>query len=389
MAAQTLFRANSRVGFVELFFDLVFVFAITQVSHHLLYHFDLTGAAQSTLMFLAVWWVWIYTTWVLNRLDPERFAVRMLLFGLLILGLFLSMSIPEAFGDRGLIFAATYVAMQSGRTGFMWVCARDDATLRATYLRILIWFAAAAVFWLAGAFVPPEWRLAVWTLALAIEYAGPAAGFFVPRLGRDVTQNWAVKGAHMAERCGLFVIIALGETLLVSGATFAGVGWTGPGVAAFLGSVVLSIAMWWVYFHVGHHRAAHQIETSEDPGRIARRSFTYAHIPNLCAHPHRRRCGAFGSGIGARHRPSCRSRSSRGPSCASGGQPSVPRGKRLVQATVRALVPAFAPGRARPVHSADRPRVLAAARCHHRLDGADADPRCDLGGPVTARRSLT
>jgi low temperature requirement protein LtrA len=279
MAAQTLFRANSRVGFVELFFDLVFVFAITQVSHHLLYHFDLTGAAQSTLMFLAVWWVWIYTTWVLNRLDPERFAVRMLLFGLLILGLFLSMSIPEAFGDRGLIFAATYVAMQSGRTGFMWVCARDDATLRATYLRILIWFAAAAVFWLAGAFVPPEWRLAVWTLALAIEYAGPAAGFFVPRLGRDVTQNWAVKGAHMAERCGLFVIIALGETLLVSGATFAGVGWTGPGVAAFLGSVVLSIAMWWVYFHVGHHRAAHQIETSEDPGRIARRSFTYAHIP--------------------------------------------------------------------------------------------------------------
>jgi low temperature requirement protein LtrA len=280
VAQQTVFRGTEgRVGFAELFFDLVFVFAITQVSHHLLYHFDRTGAVQATLIFLAVWWVWIYTTWVLNRLDPERFAVRMLLFALMLLGLFLSMSIPQAFGDRALVFAATYVAMQAGRTAFVWVHAAGDDRLRSTYLRILIWFLAAALFWIGGALLPPGARLAVWTLALAVEYLGPAAGFAVPGLGRDVTQNWTVKGGHMAERCGLFVIIALGETLLVSGATFADAAWTGPGVGAFLGSVVLSIAMWWVYFHIGHHRATHQIETSDDPGRIARLSFTYAHIP--------------------------------------------------------------------------------------------------------------
>lgn len=268
-----------RVGFAELFFDLVFVFAITQVSHYLLYHFTPLGAVESGLMFLAIWWVWIYTTWVLNRLDPERGAVRMLLFALMLLGLFMSMSVPQAFGDRGLVFAATYVAMQLGRSVFMWAVSRGDERLRSTFLRISVWFAVAGVVWLAGALAPVEWRLAIWAVALAIEYIGPVTGVYVPGLGRDVSRNWAVKGGHMAERCGLFVIIALGETLLVSGATFADSEWTGPGLAAFLGSAVLSIAMWWVYFHIGHHRAAHQIEHSDDPGRIARLSFTYAHIP--------------------------------------------------------------------------------------------------------------
>jgi low temperature requirement protein LtrA len=276
----TMLRGDDhRVGFVELFYDLVFVFAITQISHFLLHHFTLKGAAEATILFLAIWWVWIYTTWVLNRLNPDRTAVRLLLFGLMIAGLFVSMAIPEAFGERGLIFAAAYVAMQIGRTLFMYVVLAEDARTRATYLRIMIWLAAAAVFWIAGGQADGETRLWFWVIALAIEYVGPAAAFYVPGLGRDVTSNWTVKGAHMAERCGLFVIICLGETLLVSGATFAEMAWTASGMAAFLASVLTSIGMWWVYFHIGHRRAAHQIETSDDPGRIARLSFTYAHIP--------------------------------------------------------------------------------------------------------------
>lgn len=277
---QGLLRTqDSRVGFAELFFDLVFVFAITQISHFLLHHFSIAGAVEAAVLFLAVWWVWIYTTWVLNLLDPDRGPVRIMLFGMMLGGLFLSMAIPEAFGDRGIVFAGAFVAMQVGRTLFMFAAARGDAMLRLTYIRILIWLSFGGLFWIAGGMIAPEYRLPVWLLALAIDYTAPFLAYAVPGLGRDVTTNWKVSGGHIAERCGLFVIIALGETLLISGATFAGMAWDGAGLAAFLGSVGISIAMWWVYFHVGHRRATHQIEHSDDPGRIARLSFTYAHIP--------------------------------------------------------------------------------------------------------------
>ncbi|WP_146286035.1 low temperature requirement protein A [Gemmobacter aquaticus] len=280
MIRPILRDADTRVGFAELFFDLVFVFAITQVSHLLLHHYSLAGALETALIFLAIWWVWIYTTWVLNRLDPERIEVRGLLFALMAAGLFLSMSIPQAFGERGLTFALAFIAMQLGRSLFMFVVSKGNALLRGTYLRIAIWFCASAVFWIAGALADPHHgRLQLWAIALAIEYAGPLTGLYVPGLGRDTTTNWTVKGGHIAERCGLFVIICLGETLLVSGATFSGMEWTTPGTVAFLSSLAGAIGLWWVYFHVGFRRGAHQIEHSDDPGRLARLAFTYAHIP--------------------------------------------------------------------------------------------------------------
>jgi low temperature requirement protein LtrA len=280
MIRPILRDADTRVGFAELFFDLVFVFAITQVSHLLLHHYSLAGAFETALIFLAIWWVWIYTTWVLNRLDPERIEVRGLLFALMTAGLFLSMSIPQAFGERGLTFARAFIAMQLGRSLFMFVVSKGNALLRGTYLRIAIWFCASAIFWIAGALADPHHgRLQLWAIALAIEYAGPLTGLYVPGLGRDTTTNWTVKGGHIAERCGLFVIICLGETLLVSGATFSGMEWTTPGTVAFLSSLAGAIGLWWVYFHVGFRRGAHQIEHSDDPGRLARLAFTYAHIP--------------------------------------------------------------------------------------------------------------
>jgi low temperature requirement protein LtrA len=279
MSGRPMLRAgDGRVGFAELFFDLVFVFAITQVSHYLLHHFSARGAVETALMFLAVWWVWIYTTWVLNVLHPDNARVRMLLFAMMLGGLFLAMAIPGAFGERGWVFGLAFAAMQVGRTLFMRAAA-DGPQRRATYGRILAWLALSGVIWVAGGLLPPDVRLAVWGLALAVEYLGPAVGFWLPGRGADATTNWKVNGGHIAERCGLFVIICLGETLLVSGATFADMDWDAAGVAAFLGSVLLTIAMWWVYFHIGHHRATQQIERAEDAGRIARLSFTYAHIP--------------------------------------------------------------------------------------------------------------
>lgn len=270
---------DHRVGFVELFFDLVFVFAITQVSHLLLHHYDLKGALHSGLVVLAVWWVWVYTTWVMNRLDPEQPRVRAMLFAMMIAGLFLSMSIPEAFGERGWVFGLAFAAMQLGRTFFMFALSAGNPILRRTYLLILLWFVPSAVLWIGGGLAPPEARMWIWAGALAIEYVGPAMAFWVPGLGRDRSVNWTVKGEHMAERAGLFVIICLGETLLVSGATFADLPWDLPGLLVFLSAAVSAIGMWWVYFHIGYHRGNALISTSDDPGRIARLAFTYAHIP--------------------------------------------------------------------------------------------------------------
>lgn len=270
---------DARVSFAELFFDLVFVFAITQVSHVLLAHYDLAGALQTGFLFLAVWWVWIYSTWVLNRLDPEQTSVRLLLFALMAAGLFLSMALPKAFDERGLIFALAYVGIQVGRTLFVFLTASGNAMLRRTYLRILIWFLAAAGFWIAGGLAEGEARVWLWVVALGVEYLGPPFGYLVPGLGRDVSTNWTVKGGHIAERCGLFVIICLGETLLVSGATFAQLDWDIAGTSAFLVAVGQAIAMWWVYFHIGHKRGTHQIEHSANPGQLARLAYTYIHIP--------------------------------------------------------------------------------------------------------------
>jgi low temperature requirement protein LtrA len=270
---------HHRVTYVELFFDLVFVFAITQLSHGLLKHLTPLGAVQTALLLLAVWWVWIFTTWFTNWCDPERPAVRLMLGAMMLAGLVLSSSIPRAFDDRGLAFALAYVFMQLGRTGFMlWVLRLHDAANFINFTRIFLWFTAAAPFWIAGAFADSTARLWIWAIALAIEYISPIAAFWVPGLGRSNTTDWEIEGAHIAERCALFIIIALGESILITGATFAELPWNATTISAFLVAFTGSVAMWAVYFNVGAERASRQIASSDDPGRMARSGYTYIHL---------------------------------------------------------------------------------------------------------------
>jgi low temperature requirement protein LtrA len=230
---------------------------------------------------MAVWWVWIYTAWITNWLDPRRSVVRLMLFALMLAGLFLSTSIPQAFGDRGLVFAAAYVAMQVGRSLFMlWVAAEQDRALFRNFQRIVAWLAVAGLFWLAGGLADGTVRIAFWIAGLAIEYAGPACGFLTPGLGRSTTSDWRISGGHMAERCGLFVILSLGESVLVSGATFAGQAWTQVSVAAFVVAFIGAVAMWWLYFHIGAERTSRHIQgDAVDVGRLARYAYTYMHLP--------------------------------------------------------------------------------------------------------------
>lgn len=274
-------HGHNKVTFVELFFDLIFVFAITQLSHLLLHHFSLHGAAETLMLLLAVWWVWIFTSWVTNWLDPEALPVRVFLLVLMLAGLLLSSSIPQAFGERGLVFACAYVFMQVGRSLFtLWAFHRHQQTIHVrNFLRILFWLASAGVFWIAGGLLEGENRLLCWLLALIIEYISPSLGFWTPGLGRSSTSDWNVEGAHLAERCGLFIIIALGESVLVTGATFAELGWDSSTVAAFIISFVGSVTMWWLYFDVGAEIGSYRMAQSQDSGRMARLAYTYLHLP--------------------------------------------------------------------------------------------------------------
>ena len=276
----TLPHQHSRVTYAELFFDLVFVFAVTQVSHTLLSHFTPLGALQTTVLFLAVWWVWVYTSWITNWLNPEMTPVRILLFLMMLGGLVLSTSIPTAFDGRGLWFAIAYAAMQVGKTIFLWVSTPHTRALaRRNAVRITIWLSGSAVFWIAGGIAVGETRLALWAIALGIEYISPAVRFWIPKYGASSVADWSVEGGHMAERCAGFIIIALGESIVVTGATFGELTWTTENVLAFTSAFVGSIAMWWIYFHKGAEAGSEQISRSSEPGRLARLAYTYLHMP--------------------------------------------------------------------------------------------------------------
>src|SRR3954469_6343617 len=277
---QIVPNQHSRVTYAELFFDLVFVFAVTQISHTLLGRLTPLGLVQTTMLFLAVWWVWVYTSWITNWLNPELTPVRILLFLLMLGGLVLSTSIPKAFESRGMWFALAYAAMQVGKTVFLWVSTpawRSMARMNA--VRITTWLSVSAVFWIAGGFAEGHSRMALWAIALAIEYISPAARFWIPKYGASSVADWVIEGGHMAERCAGFIIIALGESIVVTGATFADLAWTVETVTAFASAFVGAIAMWWIYFHRGAEAGSEQISRSSEPGRLARLAYTYLHMP--------------------------------------------------------------------------------------------------------------
>lgn len=283
-ARRHLFReANDEeeveVTYIELFFDLVFVFAITQLSHHLVEHLSWHGAIETLILFLAIWWVWIYTSWTTNWMDPERGSVRLMLIAMMLGGLLLATSLAKSFTTSAALFVGAYLTMQIGRTLFMvWASLGVNEARKRNFLRIAFWFLLSAPLWIAGVLTEGDTRLMLWAGALAIEYTGPFLFFRTPGLGQSRATDWDISGAHMAERCALFIIIALGESVLVTGSLYAGVAQDRAATIAFAVSFLVSAAMWWVYFDIGAKRGSQMIEESGDTGRIARNAYTYLHM---------------------------------------------------------------------------------------------------------------
>ncbi|MBB3452589.1 low temperature requirement protein LtrA [Rhizobium sp. BK313] len=268
---------QTKSSFPELFFDLVFVFALIQLSHALASDFSSTAAIESLLLIFAIWWVWINTTWVTNLLDTDKDPVRLLLFGLMFGGILLAIAIPEAFGTQGPVFAVVYSAMQVGRSVFTLYAFRGvNQASFLTFLRITLWMLVSSVFWIAGAL---EVRTALWSLALLIEYASPAVRYYVPGMGKSARETLDVSGEHMAERCALFVIICLGETILTSGRNAAEHMGGDLTFAVFCSAFLSTGFMWWIYFHHGQEKAADKAEATSEPESVALNLFTYGHLP--------------------------------------------------------------------------------------------------------------
>lgn len=270
---------EARVSFVELFFDLIYVFCVTQLSHYLVRNLNLEGALQTLLLWFAVWLGWQYTCWVTNWFNPENMRIRLMLFVLMIVGLIMAAAIPVAFSDGALTFALSYAFIQVGRTVYVLFLLGRKHALTPNFQRILGWTCIAAVFWIAGALTDDtHLRFTLWGVGILSEYISPMFGFRLPGLGRSHTSDWTIEGGHLAERCQLFVIVALGESIIMTGATLGGMKeWSLPLVISYAVAFLTSIAMWWIYFDTSSKDGSHAIASSKDPGRMGA-YFHYLHV---------------------------------------------------------------------------------------------------------------
>ena len=270
---------HARVTYEELFFDLVYVFAVTQLSHALLHHLSLTGLIEALILWFGVWLGWQYSCWLSNWFNPETPQIRSVLFVSGLLALVMACAVPTAFGERGLIFAVAYAAMQVGRTAYVVWLLGADHPMAPNYRRMLGWLCISAAFWIAGGLVEAHTtRMALWLVAIACEYFSPMFGFAFPGMGRSDTSEWTIEGGHLAERCQLFVIVALGETLVATGAVMSEQEHWDAGVLLALGATFIgTLAMWWLYFGTSSKDASAVITTSDDPGRIGA-YFHYIHV---------------------------------------------------------------------------------------------------------------
>ena len=265
---------------VELFFDLVYVFAVTQLSHLLIGELSWRGAAHTAFLLLVVWWAWIYTTWMVNWFDPASTAVSLVLLLVMLASLLMAAAVPGAFGATAPLFAGAYVALQVGRNLAGTLLLEREHPLRYVFERILAWSLASAPLWIGGAFLRRRPAALALVPALALELAAPLVGYRTPGRGSSRTDDYTIDGGHFAERCQAFVIIALGESIVVTGASAAGGGLTAEVGRRALGRVPRHRR------RCGGSTSARSPSTrgatsreSDDPGRLARDAYTYLHLP--------------------------------------------------------------------------------------------------------------
>jgi low temperature requirement protein LtrA len=213
-----------------------------------------------------------------NWFDPDVPAVRLVLAMVMLASLLMAVSIPEAFGDHALLFVASYCGLQVARNAFV-VAVTPTGPFHRNFVQILAWSVLSVPFWIIGALVDGAARWGWWLAALAVDLGAPLVRYWLPRLGSTPMAEWQIDPGHFAERFQLFVIIVLGESIVVTGATASDVGLTASVVLALGLAFLSSVALWWLYFGQTATAAVRRIAADETPGRIGRDAYTYLHLP--------------------------------------------------------------------------------------------------------------
>lgn len=258
---------SDEVSSLELFFDLVFVFAISQFSQLLLADRSAFGAARALVLFVAVYNVWLATTWSACLHDTRQRAMQVLLLFVMVAGLFMNATIGGAFEKTPLLFVALYLTTNVVRE--IWLVARtDSARMRDHYKRMTIWHLIGGVFWIAGAFAPSPYRLALWAAGASLDLTGNILAHPLPGW-RMSTGRLEAPFGRLLERARLFFLIALGETLLTTGTAIAAHADEPLSLLAGLTAAGVSIALWWAYFDTRDGHVAAALEAADNPTQTA------------------------------------------------------------------------------------------------------------------------
>ncbi|MFI6763305.1 low temperature requirement protein A [Micromonospora sp. NPDC050417] len=265
--------SSGRATFLELFFDLAFVVALTRVSQRFA---DLgsdtgwtlvAGLGRTLLLFLALWLIWSHTTWITSRYEPERSIIQAVVVGTMFAALVMAVTLPRAMEERALPFAVAYLLVMVVRPLAVAAALRGHPR-RLVPFRLAAWAVVAAPFWLVGALGPDQLRLPLWAAALAVDYVAWALGWPLPWLGAAAVGRWRIAGEHLAERHQQMFLIALGETIIVIAAVFSGTSYSSVRAAAFTVAFIISVLLWRLYFYRAGRLLAEVLSRARMPGQL-------------------------------------------------------------------------------------------------------------------------
>ena len=265
-------REEERVMPLELFFDLVFVLAITQCTALMSHDPTWEGLAQGMLVLGVLWWSWVGYAWLTSVVDPEEGAVRFAIFSAMAAFLIVAICVPEAFDHLALAFALAYGVVRAAHIALFLLASRDDAGLRQSVIGLAGSTAIGVALLVGASFLDGLAQGALWAVALSLDMAGPY--FFG-------SEGWRLMPSHFAERHGLIIIIALGESIVAIGLGANAQLNLGIAAAAVLG-IALAAAMWWIYFDVVALVSARRLmraQRGRELNELARDSYSYLHFP--------------------------------------------------------------------------------------------------------------
>jgi len=265
-------RERESVLPLELFFDLVFVLGFTQCTALMVANPTFEGVGRGMLVLAVLWWAWVGYAWLTSVINPEEGAVRIAMFGAMAALLIVALCVPEAFGDRALAFAVAYGIVRAGQIVLFLLGSREDPRLRHSVWGLAVSSAIGSGLLVSASFLDGWAQVALWGVAILIDWGGPAL-FGV--------EGWQLVPAHFAERHGLVIILALGESIIALGVA-AEVELTTEVIAAGVLGIGLSAALWWTYFDVVSLVTAVRLIRMPDRktrNRFARDSYSYLHFP--------------------------------------------------------------------------------------------------------------